>query len=120
MRGERFCELLGDELRPWCKRFRSKLIVDPIPPLAMSPWQAIAVRTGRREATEAVPADDWAGLLRAADAAAASEVLVDNGPDGLLIGRLAQRRYWSETQARLLAQRIAWSHVDLLKRHADT
>ena len=87
--------------------------------MAMSPWQAIAVRTERGELTETVPADDWAGLLKAADAAAASEILVDNGPDGLLIGRLAQRRYWSETQARLLAQRIAWCHVDLLKRHAD-
>ena len=95
---ERFCEVLRDELRPWCDRFGSRLAVDQIPPLAMSPWQAIAVRPGRREPTEMVPADDWAGLLRAADEAAASEILVDNGPDGLLIGRLAQRRYWSETQ----------------------
>ena len=115
---ERFCEVLADELRPWCERFQTRLVVDQIPPMAMSPWQAIAVRTVRGELTETVPADDWAGLLKAADAAAASEILVDNGPDGLLIGRLAQRRYWSETQARLLAQRIAWSHVDLLKRHA--
>ena len=116
---ERFCEVLRDELRPWCDRFGSRLAVDQIPPLAMSPWQAIAVRTGRRAATETVAADDWAGLLRAADEAAASEILVDNGPGGLLIGRLAQRRYWGETQARLLAQRIAWSHVELLKGHAD-
>ena len=116
---ERFCEVLRDELRPWCDRFGSRLSVDQIPPLAMSPWQAIAVRPGRREPMEMVPADDWAGLLRAADEAAASEILVNNGPDGLLIGRLAQRRYWSKTQARLLAQRIAWSHVELLKRHAN-
>ncbi len=66
-----------------------------------------------------VAADDWAELLKAADKAAASEILVDNGPDGLLIGRLSQRRYWSDTQARLLAQRIAWSHVELLTRHAN-
>ena len=65
-----------------------------------------------------VPANDWTGLLRAADEAAASEILVDNPPNELLIGRLAQRRYWSETQARLLAQRIAWSHVEFLKRRA--
>ena len=85
----------------------------------MSPWQAIAVQTTPLEPTETVLVDDWAALLRAADEAAASEILVDNGPDGLLIGRLAQRRYWSETQARLLAQRIAWSHIELLKGHAD-
>ncbi len=115
---ERFCEVLRDELRPWCDRFGSRLAVRQIPPLARSPWQAIAVRTARREAIETVPADDWPGLLRAADEAAASEVLVDEGPNGLLIARLAQRRYWSETQARLLAQRIGWSHLKLLKGHA--
>ena len=116
---ERFCEVLGDELRPWCERFRTRLVVHQIPPIAMSPWQVIAVRIERAALAKTVPADDWAGLLKAADAAAASEILVDTGPDGLLIGRLAQRRYWSETQARLLAQRLAWTHVDLLKRHAD-
>ena len=115
---ERFCEVLRNELRPWCDRFGSRLAVDRFPPSAMSPWHTIAVRPVRREPMQTVPADDWVGLLRAADEAAASEMIVDNGPDGLLIGRLAQRRYWSETQARLLAQRIAWSHVELLKRHA--
>ena len=116
---ERFCEVLRDELTPWCDRFGSRLVVGQIPPLATSPWQAIAVRTARREQTEPVLPGDWAGLVRVADEAAASEVVVDNGLDGLLIGRLAQRRYWSETQARLLAQRIAWSHVERLKGHAS-
>ena len=115
---EQFCEVLRTELRPWCDRFGSTLVVDEIPPLAMSPWQAIAVRPARRESEDTVPASHWEGLVRAADEAAASEMLVDNGSDGLLIARLAQRRYWSETQARLLAQRIAWSHVERLKGHA--
>ena len=116
---ERFCEVLRDELMPWCDRFGSRLAVYQIPPLTVSPWQAIAVRTGLGEVTETVSQDDWTGLLRAADEAAASEILVENEPDGLLIGRLAQRRYWSKTQARQLAQRIVWSHVGLLKRHAN-
>ena len=115
----RFCETLRDELLPWCNRFGSTLTVDEIPPLAMSPWQAIAVGAARREPTETVPAGDWEGLLRAAEEAAASEMLVENGAGGLLIARLAQRRYWNATQARLLAQRIAWSHVELLKGHAS-
>lgn len=114
---ERFREVLRDELLPWCDRFGSTLAVDEIPPLAMSPWQALAVRTAHREPIERARAD-LVGLLNTADEAAASEILVDNGPDGLLIARLAQRRYWSETQARLLAQRIAWSHVEQLKGHA--
>ena len=119
---ERFCEILQDELSPWCERFGSTLAVDQIPPLATSPWQAIEVRKAICEPGQTVPASeasDWAGLLRAADEAAASEILVRNSRDSLLVGRLAQRRYWSQTQARLLAQRIIWSHVDLLKEHAD-
>ena len=115
---ERFRAVLRDELLPWCDRFGSTLAVEEIPPLAMSPWQALSVRAVRREPTGTVPAREWVGLLGAADEAAASEILVDNGSDGLLIARLAQRRYWSETQARLLAQRIAWSHVGALKGHA--
>ena len=116
---KRFCDVLRDELRPWCDRFGSELSVDHMPPLPMSPWQAIAVRTGRRKPSEKIPPEDWGGLLRAADRASASEILVENGPGGLLIGRLAQMRYWSATQARLLAQRIAWAHIELLKGHAD-
>ena len=116
---ERFCEVLRDELMPWCDRFGSRLAVDQIRPLSMSPWKAIAVRTGLGEVAETVSEDDWEGLLRVADQAAVSEILVDNGRGGLLIGRLAQRRYWSKTQARQLAQRIAWSHIDLLKRPVD-
>ena len=115
----RFCDVLQDELKPWCNRFGSRLAVYQIPPRTMAPWQAIAVRTGPDEVAETVSEDDWAGLLRAADEAAASEILVDKGQDGLLIGRLAQRRYWSKTQAWQLAQRIAWSHVEMLKRHAN-
>ncbi len=116
---ERFCEVLRDELKPWCDRFGSRLAVYQSPPLTMSPWQTITVRTGPGEVAETVSENHWAGLLRAADETAASEILVDNGPDGLLIGRLAQKRYWSKTQARQLAQRIAWSHLELLKRHAN-
>ena len=112
----RFCEILADELDPLCEQLQSRLVVEPITAPATSPWQAIAVRTGSREPTKTAPTDDWAKLLRTADATAASEILVDDGPDRLLIGRLAQRRYWSATQARLLAQRIPWSHIDLLKR----
>ena len=116
---KRFCEVLKNELSPLCERFGSTVAVDQVPPMVMSPWQAIQVRNALREPRRTVPPSDWAGLLRAADAAAASEILVAHGQDRLLVGRLAQRRYWSETQARLLAQRIIWSHVDLLKGHSD-
>lgn len=112
---KRFCAVLQDELSPWCKRFGSTLAVEQIPPPPMSPWQAIEVRRARGGSEEGIPGSDWEGLLRVADEEAASEVLLHSNSDRLLVARLAQNRYWSETQARLLAQRIAWSHVDLLR-----
>ena len=116
---EQFCKALRNELEPWCNRFDSRLTVDRIPAPTMSPWQAIAIRTSRGETAETIPADDWIGLMKAADDAAASEIIIGNGPGELLVARLAQRRYWSETQARLLAQHVVWSYLELLKRHVD-
>ena len=114
-----FCAVLRDELKPWCDRFGSRIAVDQLPSLAMSPWQAIAVRARHAKPTNTVSGDDWVGLRSVANRSAAAEILVDNKPDGILIGRLLQRRYWSTTEARLLAQRIVWSHLELLKEHAN-
>lgn len=116
---ERFCEALQAELNPWCERFGSALAVNQVPPLAKSPWLAIEIRNALRRQEETVPRGAWTGLLKVADEAAATEILVRNAPDRLLVGRLAQRRYWSATQARLLAQRIAWSHVDFVRAHSE-
>ncbi|MBX5232899.1 N-6 DNA methylase [Rhizobium sp. NLR4a] len=113
-----FCEILEKELKPWCVRWGSKLAVRPLRQPVQSPWYGIDVRTSAIRDDDGVPMADWDGLLRVADDAAASEVVVRDGLDRLLIGRLAQRRYWSETQARLLAQRIIWTHVDFLKGRA--
>ena len=115
----RFCDVLANELSPWGERFGSKVLVHQSPQESMSPWYGIDVRTSDFNVYGAIPIQDWEGLLRTADEAAASEVLLRNGGTGLLIGRLAQRRYWSETQARLLAQRIVWSHLDLLKGRVE-
>ncbi len=116
---KRFCKVLESELSPWCARFGSSLVVNPIAGATASPWCGIEVRMHDFNPSDAIRAQEWEGLLHAADESAASEVVVRNGRDGLLVGRLAQRRYWSDTQARLLAQRIIWSHIDLLKGHAE-
>ena len=56
---ERFCEVLSEELRPWCERFGSGLVANWIPSLPMSPWEAIAIRTKSHKRMETVPKDDW-------------------------------------------------------------
>jgi hypothetical protein len=66
-----------------------------------------------------IRANDWLSLISAADASAATELVVVHDESSLLIGRLAQKRYWSDTQARLLAQRIVWSHLEMLKGRAS-
>ena len=110
-----FCRTLASELRPWCERFGRAEPLVQIAGLGRWPWEGIEVRAAHNVSTDTIGASDWEGLVRVADEAAASEVLIRRGADRLLIGRLAQRRYWSGTQARLLAQRIVWSDIDLLK-----
>ena len=117
---ERFCDVLKKELLPWCERFGSPLAVHPIAGATASPWCGVELRTRDSDQSDAIRAREWDGLLRVADEAAATEIVIRNERNGLLVGRLAQRRYWSDTQARLLAQRIIWSHIDLLKGHAQT
>lgn len=110
-------DVLADELAPWCQRFGTSLAVTPMSQPLGCPWGGVAVQPSTMR--ETIPASDWAGMLRAADEAASTEVLVHTKNGGLLIGRLAQRRYWSDTQARLLAQHIIWSHLDVLKGQAQ-
>lgn len=112
----RFCCVLAEELAPWCERFGTRLTVAPMPQLVGSPWAGIALRT--TDTPHGISSNDWDGLLRAADETASTEVLVRLDGARMLLGRLAQQRYWSDTQARLLAQHIVWAHLDVLKGSA--
>lgn len=115
----RFCEVLNNELHPWCERFGTSVFVDQVFVTSGSPWHFVEVRVNTQKKNNIVGENDLSGLLRVADETAATEILIKSGESGLLSGRLAQNRYWSETQARLLAQRIIWSHVDLLRGNAS-
>jgi hypothetical protein len=112
---QNFCSLLQDELAPWAERFNTPLRVHMVSARSTSPWMGLLLDTTTDTSDLRVP-QDWEGLLALADATAATEVIVENNSGSLLIGRLAQSRYWSETQAHLLAQHIIWSRINFLKR----
>jgi hypothetical protein len=79
-----------------------------------SPWLRLLLQTGA-DALDARVQQNWEALLAVADATAATEIMMEDRNGALLIGRLAQSRYWSETQAHLLAQHIIWSRLDFLR-----
>lgn len=110
-----FCKILHSELEPWGSRLGISLRVTSVEQPAISPWCVLAIDAGRSLARDAVNDSDWIGLLRIADEAAASELILRSGKKRLLVGKLSQKRYWSDTQARLLAQRVVWGHLDAFK-----
>ncbi|WP_242141028.1 N-6 DNA methylase [Sphingomonas sp. TREG-RG-20F-R18-01] len=110
---EGFCALIQDQLTPWAKRFGTSLTARMISSRPTSPWMGLLLQTGGN--TSVVVQRDWEALLSVADATAATEMVVEDESGALLIGRLAQSRYWSDTQAHLLAQHIIWSRLDFLK-----
>jgi hypothetical protein len=114
-----FRDVIEDELRPWCERFGAVLTFEEGPDLALSPWKCFCLRVLSSGKRELISPDEWQGLLHVADETAATEVLFRMGVDALLIGKLGQKRYWSATQARLLAQRIIWSHVSFLQGRGE-
>ena len=54
-------------------------------------------------------AGDWFRLLQAADQLASTLMVHRDDEKHALVELLDQARYWSETQARSLARRLAWT-----------
>ena len=116
---ERFCVELQDELNPWGESNGVSLYIEPTHDCRSQPWQTIYVKTSDGHANSSDLEASYAELLRTAHETAASQILVRAEPRILLIGQLAQKRYWSVTRARLLAQRIVWSHSELFERQRN-
>nr|VFJ46496.1 MAG: N-6 DNA Methylase [Candidatus Kentron sp. DK] len=106
-----FCNALEAELAPWAERAKTTITIKPVKELpATSPWKLLRLDTGRASAQVS---DDWSEILRTADELGTTEVILPDD-SGLWLARLNQARYWSQSQARLLARRIAWEHIDVL------
>lgn len=108
-----FCQVLTSELNPWAQRLGKRINARPVSLPAVSPWEVIQVGTAL--APDNPTNQDWPEILRVADQLAASEVIHPDAAAGCLwLARLNQARYWSHSQARLVARRIAWEHLDFL------
>jgi len=110
-----FCAVLEAELRPWAKRLNRELSVTPVFPRGTFPWQAVRI-VGSQNLNETSYFDSASPILKLADALAATELTEhDAVADTLWLARLNQTRYWTSSQARLVAQRVVWEHSAFLK-----
>lgn len=111
---DHFCAALSAEMAAWGARLRRDLSVVSVPVSSLSPWRFVAL-TGDRSDLRSVPELYQNGFVQVADAIAATEITIaDPSVDRLWLGRLNQARYWSPSQARLVARRVIWEHVDFL------
>jgi hypothetical protein len=111
-----FSRMLEEELRPWAEPLGADLVVAAIPSQqGLGPWNVLRV-SAVEAGGQAPPTDDrkdWEQVIRLADRMAASEIVAPvPAARSILIARLQQRRYWTSSQARLLAERIVWEHLD--------
>lgn len=111
---DQFCHVLACELKPWAARFGASVIAEPGDRIHTSPWRSIRICSEAKHHGSHLPLD-WSKFLPVADHFAATEVALTEDDGCLWLGRLDQARYWSKTQARQLAQRVIWEHVDLFK-----
>lgn len=109
-----FAKRISSELRPWGERFSRLLTVSPVEAPPLSPWQFVAINPSAGPVGQ-INSALMQAMQIAADTLASSEIIYrDEQSDCLYVGRLNQARYWSISQARLVARRIIWEHVDFL------
>ena len=113
---EKFCDTLVAELQPWGHRSGKEITAEVELPSNTSPWRGIKLcLTPARAEIVSAERPDWSHILKVADRFAATEVIYPDADAGCLwLGRLNQARYWSQSQARLVAQRVIWEHIALL------
>lgn len=114
---EPFCHELETALAPWGARTNRdfRVIADFRP--GFPTWQAVAIVVGAAVApstgADAIPIRDLANRLGMVEV-----IERDASGDTLWLARLNQRRYWSRSQARLVARRLLWEHADFIEGSA--
>lgn len=108
-----FCKALSADLSSLSRQSGKGIAARKEEVRSVSPWGLIRVTaTGTADAQSVA---DWPEILRIADHNAATEVLYpDPSQNCLWIARLNQSRYWTRSQAHLVARRVAWEHLDVI------
>ncbi|WP_240231587.1 HsdM family class I SAM-dependent methyltransferase [Devosia lacusdianchii] len=106
---------LNEELSPWAQRFDRTVRVSEghCPPL--SPWAFVRIQFSKNsvEQKSAPEQPRWMEVLNAADEISATEIIYpDRGGEEIWVGKINQARYWSGSQARLVARAIIWDHLE--------
>jgi len=111
-----FKNALLSELSPWAERFERSLNITQVPMPSYAPWGIVRIDFSEQQTDHSIPNEHAINnVLEVADQLAATEILhPDPENECLWIARLNQARYWSRSQARLVAQRIIWDHSDLI------
>ncbi len=109
-----FCATLAAELQPFAQH---PVAAAPVMVPPGMPWRVAQVTVGTPATTvpSLQPADDWWKVFQLAHQMAATQVVHAQPELGCLwLARLDQARYWSHSQARLVARRILWEQIDVL------
>lgn len=111
----RFCSRLQKELADVSDASGLRFNVQTLPDHAALPWKFIAVSVGPQTSPPTLPTH-W--MEQADDLAVSRITLIDAERPLLVIGLLNRSRYWTPTQARLLASDIVWEHGAMLEERA--
>lgn len=85
------------------------------PPDKHLPWRFIAISLNERATSPSLP-PRW--IEQADDLAASRITVIDAHEPLIIIGLLDRYRYWTQTQARLLASDVLWQHGAMLEERA--
>ena len=107
-----FVDRLARDLGPWGIRYGREFTVKILETPLLSPWRFVALElAGSLQSGNLA----WTEVIAAADQLSATEIIyASQDANRLVVGRLNQARYWSESQARLVARRLVWDHMPFL------
>jgi N-6 DNA Methylase len=111
---EMFTSRLEAELKPWAERNKKELAFWLLPMPLLSPWRFVCIGKSA-DSVKRILIDNWSAAIDLSDKLASTEIIiVDDEASCLILGRLNQARYWSSSQARLVARRLIWENIDFL------